>query len=48
MAKLSRNGQVLLETLLFMLFGIGLILVFSRYEASLKSKQKHYRWEKRK
>jgi hypothetical protein len=48
MGKLSRNGQVFLETLLFMLFGIGLILVFSRYEGSLKLKQKHYRWEKRK
>jgi hypothetical protein len=47
MGSLSRNGQVLLETLLFMLFGMGLILVFSHYEEGLKRKQKTYRWEKR-
>lgn len=47
MAKSSRQGQVLLETLLFIFFCLAIVNIFKHYEDTLKNKQKNYRWEQK-
>ncbi len=46
MAKPNRQGQVLMETIIFVFLCVALVTAFQLHEGKVLRKQKTYRWEK--